>query len=86
MVSCTIGIPKDDELERLKNTKDYLANEMLKNNRIQIIPAFFIGQPIDLLERFESLGIKVFDINAIKTLLHSLRTNEPCELFNYLTL
>ena len=82
LIGCTIEIPRDEDLERIKNLKENLLNKLFKNREINIIPTIFTAKPIDLKEKYVNLGITLFDAQNISAILDSFKAKQPLKLFD----
>lgn len=74
LVGCTIGSPKDSDIDNLKSIRRVLQDEIFKDTQLHIKPFVFSAAPE--LGSKERDGVKVLDANDIRGILNYVRQNE----------
>jgi hypothetical protein len=75
LVNCTIGIPKEEDIDRLKSIRKWFYEELFKGTNLQITPVIFSAErEVKLMkERGASSGIRVFDSEDIENILINIK-------------
>ena len=82
LVGCTIGVPKDDDIDNLKSVRKVLLDEVFKDTRTQVKPFVFSAAPE--LGNKDRDGVKLLDAGDIRGILNYVRQGEvPRTLSNY---
>jgi len=74
LVGCTIGIPRDDDIDNMKSVQRALLDEVFKDTQPQVMPCIFSAAPA--LSSKDRDGVRLLDTDDIRGILNYVRQGD----------
>ena len=87
LVNCTIGVPKDNELDRILEAKRIIQERYGENMKLKMVPVIFsAAKRIDTIKnRSVKMDVRVFDGNEIEAIFEEMKHGNESIFFDSLS-